>query len=261
MYRASKRFMQRALALVLVAVIASGCSSGGVREGGNPERALETHIQLVMGYIENGNRESARHHLRRAEDIDSRAPEVMAARALVFQMEGEKELAEEAFQRSLRRDSDFTQARYNYGAFLYREERYEEAFEQFERASRDLDYDHRGQVLLSLGRTARVLERPERAKSALTHALRINSDLSAAMIELAELHFERENYAEAKRYLDMHSELNRQSPRSLLLGIKIERIFGNEDREASYALALENLYPYSQEHLEYQRMLAGEESE
>ena len=32
-------------------------------------------------------------------------------------------------------------------------------------------------------------------------------------------------------------------------------IFGNKDKEASYALALRNLHPYSQEYLEYKKAL------
>ncbi|HEY7884529.1 MAG TPA: type IV pilus biogenesis/stability protein PilW, partial [Cellvibrionaceae bacterium] len=46
----------------------------------------------------------------------------------------------------------------------------------------------------------------------------------------------------------------RPVPQVLLLGIKIERIFGNNDKEASYALMLKNLYPYSPENLEYTQM-------
>ena len=73
------------------------------------------------------------------------------------------------------------------------------------------------------------------------------------------MYFNEKNYAQSKRYLDQYSRLAPQnSPRSLWLGIRIERIFGNKDKEASYALALRNLYPYSNEYLKYQATLDDE---
>ena len=79
-------------------------------------------------------------------------------------------------------------------------------------------------------------------------------------IELAEIYFDEENYAESKRYLDQYLLFaDRQSPQSLWLGIRIERIFGNKDKEASYALALRNLHPYSNEYLQYQATLDDEQ--
>ena len=65
-------------------------------------------------------------------------------------------------------------------------------------------------------------------------------------------------FADAKRFLDVYSRNARQSARSLWLGIRIERIFGNKDKEASYALALKNLHPYSREYLEYKNLIESE---
>jgi len=43
------------------------------------------------------------------------------------------------------------------------------------------------------------------------------------------------------------------SARSLMLGIRLERVFGNKDKEASLALRLKNKFPYSKELLDYQQ--------
>ena len=45
--------------------------------------------------------------------------------------------------------------------------------------------------------------------------------------------------------------------RSLWLGLRIEHRFGNRDGVASKGLALEKLYPYSSETLEYKQWLAN----
>lgn len=95
-----------------------------------------------------------------------------------------------------------------------------------------------------------------RALAAFQHALNLNPRLAPAAIELAEYSFAERDYASAKKYLDQFVRSNnRQTPRSLWLGIRIERIFGNKDKEASYALALKNMHPYSKEYLEYKNLI------
>jgi len=123
--------------------------------------------------------------------------------------------------------------------------------------SRDLDYDNRDLALLNLGRTALKLDNKERAKAAFEHAYNLNPRMPTLLLELAQINFEEEDYAQAKRYLDRYGDLARQSAQSLLLNIKIERIFGNKDKEASHAMALKNRFPYSKEYLEYKREMSN----
>jgi type IV pilus assembly protein PilF len=253
MHKTPLTLIRRGLLLMLVLGL-SACVSQRSGPQVNKDAAHDNFVQLAMAYIETGNREAARHHLRRAFEMQRNSVPANAAMAMLYQLEGEPELAEDRFRWVLRRDPGFSQARNNYAAFLFRQERYEEAFTQFERVSRDLDYEHRDRTLLNLGRTALLLDKPERAKSAFEHALTLNRRLAPAMLEMAHISFNEQDYAVAKRYLDQFSEHSRHTPRSLLLGIKIERIFGNKDQEASYALSLRNRFPYSNEMLEYQRM-------
>jgi type IV pilus assembly protein PilF len=67
--------------------------------------------------------------------------------------------------------------------------------------------------------------------------------------------FINQEYAEAKKHLDRYQALGQQSARALLLGIRLERVFGNKDQEASYLLVLKNRYPYSKEYLEYKQTM------
>ena len=253
------RFGTGVLVLCL-SVLLAGCvsqRSGGGAQEVNVQKALEAYVKLAIGYIENRNRESARHHLRKAFELDKNSAQATAAQALLYQVEGEAELAEENFKRALRLDPDFSQARNNYASFLYAHERYAEAFEQFTRVSRDLDYNNRDLSLLNLGRTALKMGNKERAKAAFEHAYNLNPRMPTLLLELAQISFEDEDYAQAKRYLDRYGELARQSAQSLLLNIKIERIFGNKDKEASHAMALKNRFPYSREYLEYKREMSN----
>jgi len=218
------------------------------------DKALSSHVELALKYIENKNRESARHHLRRAFDIDRNSVSATFAMAMLYQLEGEPVLAEEYFKKTLKLDRNYTRGRNNYGAFLYKQERYQEAYKEFETASQMLDYDNRAEVMVNLGRAALKLDNPDKAKAAFEHANRVNASIPAVKYELAALYFAQGDYASAKRYLDAYGQIARPAPQTLLLGIKLERIFGNKDREASYAMALKNKYPYSQEYLEYKQL-------
>lgn len=219
------------------------------------DKALELHIKLAEGYIRNSNRESARHHLRKAFDLNKNSAPATAAMAQLYQLEGEPELAEENFKRALQRDKTLTQARNDYGLFLYRSKRYEEALKEFETAAADLDFDNRARVLVNVGRAALKLGKNERAETVFKHASILDRQLATPLIELADLSFQRQDYANAKNFLDRYTALARPSARSLLLGIRIEKTFGNKDNEASYVMALKNLYPYSKEYLEYKQYL------
>ncbi len=220
------------------------------------KKALELHIKLASGYVQKKNRESARHHLKKAYEIDKNSVGASAVLARLYELEGEPKLAEEQYRRVLRQDKNFTEARNYFGLFLYRAQRYEEAFKEFELAGEDLAYVERAEVLINVGRTATKLGNTARAESAFAHANLLNPKLTAPYIELADLNFQKKEYAESKRYLDQYASLRNHTARSLLLGIRIERIFGNKDKEASYALSLKNRFPYSKEYLEYKQTMS-----
>lgn len=250
--------LQRVLVTIVSGLLLVGCVSDGKGKPNRPvdkAKSLELHLQLAQGYIDRGNRESARHHLRKAMDINSRSPEASETLARLYQLEGEPALAEEAFKKAIKSKKNFTLAHNNYGVFLFGAKRYEEALVQFEQAAQDLDYTGRASTLVNVGRTALLLGKNERAKSALEHAVVLDRGMAEAHIELADINFQNQEYAAAKQHLDRYQALGQITPRSLLLGIRLERVFGNKDKEASYLLMLKNRFPYSKEYLEYKQTM------
>lgn len=239
-------------------MLLGGCVSDGKGKANRPvdkAKSLELHIKLAQGYIDRGNRESARHHLRKATEIDRNSPEATETLARLYQLEGEPKLAEETFKKAIKGKKNFTLARNNFGVFLFGAKRYEEALEEFELAAADLEYTDRASALVNVGRTALLLGKNERAKAALEHAAVLDRGMADAHIELADINFQNQDYAAAKNHLDRYQALGQVTPRSLLLGIRLERVFGNKDKEASYVLMLKNRYPYSREYLEYKQTM------
>lgn len=248
--------------ILLLAISLGGCVTTGMprKQEINLDKARETHVQLGLRYLQSGeNREAARYHFQEALRLGKNDPQAHHGLALLYQVDGELKVAETHFRRALRHDRNFSMARVNYGVFLYQQERYLDALAQFKLASEDLTYNRRSFALTNYGRAALKMGEMEAAEQAFTRALALDRDLPQALLELAELKFDTGEYAQSKRYLDRFAANNRQIPQSLWLGIRIEKIFGNRDRERSYALALRNLYPYSAETLKYQQMMAAED--
>ena len=234
-------------------MILSGCITTMEKDVAKvePEKALATHIQLGLGYIGESNLDSARFHLTKAAEIAPNDPGMLNGRGLLYQMEGEPKLAEDSFKKALREDSKFTPARLNYATFLLGKQRFQEAYDNYEKASEDLGYDRRAVALYGVGLAGLKLNKQDRALAAFKQSVMLDRSFAPAHLELADYYFTVKDYAESKKSLERFERLSRPSPRSLWLGIRIEQIFGNKDKEASQALSLKSMFPYSPEYLEY----------
>lgn len=247
----------KAVSLTVLMFLLNGC----ITTTNQPEttvdlkKAEQTHIQAGLGYLRQGEKESARRHFMKAIDLNSQSAGAHNGLALIYQLDEETELAEKHFKKALSIDNNFSLARNNYAALLYKLKRYPEAEQQLLLVITDYGYDRRDSALMNLGRTQSELGKSEEAIKTLKQALGINYRLAPAHLELAELYFNEKNFTMAKHHLDQYAKLARHTPKSLWLGIRIERIFGNLDQEASYALALKNMHQYSAEYLEYQKSL------
>ena len=249
--------------LGLFAAVLTGCVT--VTDGGRPKvdkkQVLESNIRLGMTYLQQDQRDNALRSFTKALEIDRRSAEAHQGMAMIHQINGEFDMAEKNYKKALRSRADFSRAdiEFTYGLFLKERERCDEASKYFESASRDIAYRRRVNALYELGLCVDGMGQSDRAMAYYNHALNINRRFAPAALELAHKQFANKDYAEAKRYLDQFAANSRQIPRSLLLGIRIERVFGNKDKEASYALALKNLHPYSREYLEYKQMIESEQ--
>lgn len=249
----------KTVSLGIILVVLVGCVSTVERSSTqiDKQQALEAHLQLGLSYLQNGDRDRALRAFVEAQKLDKRSAEAMQGFALLHQLNGETEQADESFKKALRLKAVFSMENIelSYAQFLYDNNRCNDAVKFLNEARTNISYPNRTRALYMLGLCEKKNGNVAKSKAAFEHALKLNGKNSGAAIELADLAFEDRNYAQTKKYLDVYAENARQSSRSLWLGIRIERIFGNKDKEASYALALKNLHPYSKEYLEYKKLL------
>lgn len=248
------------IGVVALPVLLAGCIStteGGFTDEYSPEKALDARVELARQYIGEGNWEAAKRNLKLAYDIDPKNAHVYEAFALVYQSTGEYELAEENFKMALEIDPKFPRARNNYAAFLFAQQRYEAAEKQLEIVIKDTLYSGRPLAFVNLGLCRVQLFNPEGAEEAFVRALAMDRTNSIALLEMAELRFNANDYRSARQYYGTYKTVVRQqSARALWLGIRLARESGNRNDESSYALALANRYPDSIEYEAYRRTVA-----
>lgn len=223
------------------------------------DRAAVDYIQLALAYFDNNDMPGARRHVSNALDIDDRISDAYMVLAMIFQREGDLELAGSNFRQAISLDRDNSSARNNYAAMLFSQERFLESYEQLEKVAADTSYEGRSLAFEGLGRSALRLGRQEDAKVAFQRALQINDNLFIAPLELALIHFDQQDYSRARQYYQNYLTTIEfmqlpHTPRALLGGIQIEGYFRNDALAENFLLILSTLYPDSPEYQTYQRL-------
>jgi len=249
---------------IKVAVLAAVCLMGLTAcvtttetvftEEASPEKTLERRLSLARQYIGEGNWPDAKRNLQLAVEIDPKSAEVHEAFALVYQSTGEYELAEQSFQTAIKLKRDFSRARNNYAAFLFSQERYQDAEIQLDLVVQDTLYSARPQAFINLGLCRLKLFNPEGAEEAFVRSLSMDRTNTIALLEVAQLRFDAGDIDNANRYYQTYKRsVRQQSSRALWLGIRIARERGDLNAEGSNVLALSSLHPNSVEYQAYLR--------
>lgn len=218
------------------------------------KKAVEYAAQLSRKYISEGNWEAAKRHLKAAVEIDDNNAEIHEALALVFQNTGEIDLAEDHYKKSIALDPTLSRARLNYAAYLYSQQRFQKAADELEIVVQDKLYASRSMAFESLGLCYLNLARPEKAEEAFRRAYLMDRKNPVLMYRLADVYYRLADYPKSKKYYDGYrQQVKVQAPSGLWLGIRLANQFDDKNTLASYALVLKNLYPDSQEYLEYKK--------
>lgn len=236
--------------LIFGVLLIAGCvteSHGGLPDPAADAQRVKAQLDLARGYLENRHLERARSPLNKALEIDSSSVEAHVLLAVLNEAENDPVLAEEHYKLALRYDPDHSQALNNFASFLYGHERYEEAVVALRKLVLDANYRARSQAYESLGLAELKIGETKRAKEAFLRSLQLSFNQPRASLELADISYVEGEFAKARDFYDGFRTQARQTPRTLCLGMKLAQTINNTDEMASYALALNNLFPESAE--------------
>jgi type IV pilus assembly protein PilF len=165
---------------------------------------------------------------------------------LVYGALGEDEKANANFNKSIQLEPGNPETRNNYGTFLCSRNRIDESLAQFAEAVKNPLYATPGVAYMNAGICSLRKKDEKNAEIFLRKALQSQPLLHQAAYQLALLQFNHGEHQLARNTLT-NAMLGDPTPQMLWLGIRVERILGDRDAEASYALSLRTKYPNSDE--------------
>ncbi len=171
---------------------------------------------------------------------------------MVYQNTGEYEQAAVNYRKAISLEPDSSRIRLNYASFLYQQGDYAKAAKELEIVTDDTLYPKRELAFANLGRCYLRMEDMESAEKAFMRAYLMDRRSPGIKLELASTYFQLANYSEAQKFYDaFRDQVSTQSPQALWLGIQLAAQYNDRNALASYGLALKNLYPKSNEYLQY----------
>lgn len=238
------------VALIVMLVLA-GCAGGNAVKQQSNERAQNSakiHTELAGLYFERAQMGIALSEIDMALQADRNYAPAYNVRGLIHMSLREDAEAEADFVQSLRLDKTDSEAHNNYGWFLCQRGREQESISHFMAAVKNPLYTTPERAYLNAGLCFQKAGNNKDADDFLQRALRVQPDLTQALIAMAELKFAEGDSRAASKYFSRYAQKNENlSAGQLWLAIRIERKAGDGNAEESYALQLRQRYPDAHE--------------
>jgi type IV pilus assembly protein PilF len=237
--------------IALVCVVLSACES--LKPGGNEEYGesklsarARSHTDLGAAYFQQNKLEIALDEFNHAIHIDPKYGQAYNGLGLVYAALGEDAKADANFKKAIEVQPGNSESHNNYGSFLCARKRYDESIGHFLAAVKNPLYSTPNLAYANAGICSARKNDLKNAEIYLNKALQIEPLTHSAATQLAEIQFKRGDATTAQRTLQ-NALISAPTPETLWLGIKIARVLGDKNSEASYALQLRQQYPNSEQ--------------
>lgn len=247
------------LVLVTVIFLISGCASQQNQDPdsdniSNERKAAESNTSLGLEYMNRGQYEVALGKLKKAirEDPDYAPGQTVIA--VLYERIGEQELAGKHYKKAYEADPKNGDVNNNYGVYLCQTGKEKQAIEHFLKALDDPFYSSPSIALTNAGSCALGSGDYTEADEFLRRALKIEPDLPDALMNMARLYYEQENYLSARAFMQRYEAARSHRAETLLLAYKIEMASNNSRTANTYKLMLENSFPESSQTAEVRRL-------
>ena len=194
-----------------------------VQDGGSKkEKASKINVQLGIGYYNQGNIEVANEKLVKALQQDPKSSQAHHAYAVLQNRFLDKDKAEIHFKKAVEFDDENSEALNNYGTFLCKQKRFEEAEKMFVQSiknplyrSPEVAYTNAAVCLLDAGDQHLI-----KAKTYLLKALAVGNNYRPALLQMSEITFDEKDYKLSTLYLERYHLVGQPTARSLWLAIR-----------------------------------------
>ena len=243
--------------LIAAVLVLSACStqSGGGSGGSQPQSltkaqaSAKVHTELAAQYYERAQYKIALEEINIALNAVSDYAPAYSMRGLIRMALREDQRADEDFKYSLKLNRHDSDTHNNYGWFLCQRGRENESIPHFLDAVKNPLYTTPEKAYLNAGICSRKAGNIKATEEYLRKALALRADIPEAWINLAEINFEKGNYAVAKNNFQLFMQINASAATAgnLWMGVHIERKLGDQTSEKIYAEQLRRRYPNARE--------------
>ncbi len=140
-------------------------------------KVAKLHVQLGLALLENNNVSLAKQKFLQAKYEAPKEPSVWYGMGYFLERTGDVKTAEQHYRKAIDLHSTEGAARNNYATFLCRQGRYQEAFNEFNKAVEDSNYLQSAQAFLNASICASKIPDKQLAEAYLKKALEKDSSL------------------------------------------------------------------------------------
>ena len=234
--------------LVTSFLLTSCATSPGKSAGDSGARTpAEVNTQLGMAYMNEGMYEASMEKFKKALAQDSRLPTAHASIAILYERLGENDLADKHYRKAHDLKPNDPLILNNYGQFLCRSGRLEDADRMFMKALQDPLYRNPAVVLTNAGLCAEKRPDIELAEKYFRLALDKDPEFQPALRQMARITFAHQQYLATRAYLQRLQVLSPLTAELLWIAVRAESEMGDNNAASSYALLLKNRFPESEQ--------------
>lgn len=219
---------------IMLAVFLTACGGSGTvkqnTKGTNYKEAAKINVQLASGYIHRGQYEIAKEKLEKAIEQDSGYVPAYTTMALLMDILGEADDAESYYLEALDIDPRNPALRNNYGTYLCKLNKVDEAVKQFELALKNQFYETPENAHANLGYCLMKAENPDyvTAEKHLRKALKAKPNLTSALLAMGELGIKTKRFLMARAYMQRYHSVSLPSAESLWYQLQAEKALDDQ---------------------------------
>lgn len=243
--------MTRTWLVLTFSVLFSACVSNAPEPSKSSDEmareAAQYNLELGVGYLRQGELQLALDKLKKSVEQDPSLPEAHMALGFLYERIEQPDDAEKHMRRAAKLAPDNPQVMNAFGVMQCQHGSTEEALKTFSRAAAIPLNRNPESAYTNAGVCARDGGKLDEADQFFRKALAKNPRYDEALLQLASLNYERQDYFPARAFIERFLQANKATAEALMLGVRIERAMANTSVGDDYAARLLREFPDSPE--------------
>ncbi|OUS31302.1 type IV pilus biogenesis/stability protein PilW [Thalassotalea sp. 42_200_T64] len=210
------------------------------------DQIATTRISLALGYLKVGNTAQAKYNLEKAKQYSPNLVAVYTAFAHYYESVGEYQQTEESYLIALDLAEDDANTLNNFGVFLCRQNRVDEAEKYFLKAIAVPSYIRVSESYENIALCHLKVDQFDKAEHALQRSIAHRPNGVTSLLQMAQLQYAKADFEQSATYLSRFELATRRfTPQAIALAFKVQKSLGNEHIANDYATMLLKMFPDS----------------